>query len=111
MVRGLVVLVLCGGYKPSGVEPCTVSCDLAKQDCPGDLECRADGLCHTPGSELCGSSDASPLDGVPNMPNFVFVTSLTKAPQDLGGLDAADRLCNQRAAAGGLPGTYVAWLS
>jgi hypothetical protein len=110
-VRGLCVLALCSCYNPSGVAPCTVSCDLATQsDCPGGLECRADGLCHAPGVPTCGSSDGGP-DAKSFAANVVFVTSVTKAPQDLGGLAGADQLCHERAVAGGLPGMYVAWLS
>src|SRR5262249_6287034 len=112
MVRGLFVLALFGCYKPSGIEPCSVTCDVAKQDCPGDLECQADGLCQAPGDDSCGSPDGGPPpDARTFAANVVFVTSVTMAPQALGGLDGADRLCNDRAAAGGLPGTYVAWLS
>ena len=41
---------------------------------------------------------------------FVFVTS-TLHTGELGGLAGADAICNERAAAGGLSGTYMAWLS
>jgi cysteine-rich repeat protein len=41
---------------------------------------------------------------------FVFVTS-TLHTGELGGLAGADAICNERAAAGGLTGTYMAWLS
>jgi hypothetical protein len=44
-------------------------------------------------------------------PNVVFVTSEKRAPGSLGGLAGADAFCNHRAAAAGLEGTYVAWLS
>jgi hypothetical protein len=43
--------------------------------------------------------------------NLVFVTSTEQPPSSLGGLAGADALCATRAAAAGLPGTYVAWLS
>jgi hypothetical protein len=47
--------------------------------------------------------------------NFMFVTSTTVDPATLGAgsapLAAADAICNDRAAAAGHPGTYVAWLS
>ena len=42
--------------------------------------------------------------------NIVFVTS-TSQDGNLGGLAGADAICNARAAAAALPGTYVAWLS
>jgi cysteine-rich repeat protein len=41
---------------------------------------------------------------------YIFVTS-TVYSGNLGGLAGADTLCNTRAAAGALPGTYMAWLS
>jgi hypothetical protein len=43
-------------------------------------------------------------------PNYVFVTS-TKLAQPFGGLAGADARCNELAEEGGLPGTYVAYLS
>jgi hypothetical protein len=39
-----------------------------------------------------------------------FVTS-ARYTGDLGGLDGADEICNDHAAAAGLPGSYRAWLS
>jgi hypothetical protein len=42
--------------------------------------------------------------------NIVFVTS-TSQTGNLGGLAGADAICAARAAAAGLPGTYIAWLS
>lgn len=41
---------------------------------------------------------------------LVFVTS-TPMPSNLGGLEGADRVCQQHASRAGLPGTYKAWLS
>lgn len=41
----------------------------------------------------------------------VFVTSTTYTGSAFGGLSGADSICNQRAAAGSLGGTYTAWLS
>jgi len=43
--------------------------------------------------------------------NYMFVTSTTHVPRDLGGLSGADDFCMERAEAAGLPGNYVAWLS
>jgi hypothetical protein len=43
-------------------------------------------------------------------PNIVFTTSTTQTAA-LGGLAGADAICAQRAVAGGLAGTYRAWLS
>jgi hypothetical protein len=45
-------------------------------------------------------------------PNYVFVTStMHDGKYDGMGLARADEICNERAAAANLPGTYVAWLS
>ena len=46
----------------------------------------------------------------PVVSKIIFVTSTTYTG-DLEGLAGADAKCNARAAAGGLPGTYTAWLS
>jgi hypothetical protein len=43
-------------------------------------------------------------------PNIVFVTSTRHSPK-FGGLAGADAICAARATAGGLAGTYKAWLS
>jgi hypothetical protein len=44
-------------------------------------------------------------------PSRVFVTSTTYTGGGFGGLSGADSICNHRAAAGSLGGTYTAWLS
>ena len=44
-------------------------------------------------------------------PSRVFVTSTEYYGGEFGGLSGADSICNQRAAAGSLGGTYTAWLS
>ena len=41
---------------------------------------------------------------------LVFVTSTTHNG-NLGGVAGADAICNARAAAAGLPGSYLAWIS
>src|SRR5262249_25369002 len=44
--------------------------------------------------------------------NIAFVTSTTAVPMTFGSdLAGADKMCMDRASAGGLPGTYVAYLS
>jgi hypothetical protein len=43
--------------------------------------------------------------------NFVFGTSESYDPSTLSPLSVADANCNASAAAAGLPGTYVAWIS
>jgi len=55
------------------------------------------------------AADAPTDAGLPG--NLVFVTSSQHLPVELGGLDVADAVCAGRAAAAGLPGTYIAWLS
>ena len=61
------------------------------------------------GPSDAGGPDAGPADGGPAY-NLVFVTSTTTTGA-MGGLAGADTICAERAAAAGLPGTYVAWLS
>ena len=44
--------------------------------------------------------------------NYIFTTSITYVPGvDFDSLASADEICGDRALKGGLPGTYVAWLS
>lgn len=57
-----------------------------------------------------GSSSDAAIDA-PEPANIVFVTSTKHVPGSLGGLAGADAICQARASAAGLPGTYVAWLS
>jgi len=54
--------------------------------------------------------DARPIDAPDLSPHLVFVTS-THHSGSLGGLAGADMICQQRAQAAGLPGTYQAWLA
>jgi hypothetical protein len=42
--------------------------------------------------------------------NYMFLTN-QRVTGDLGGASGADRLCNDSAAAAGLPGKYIAWLA
>jgi hypothetical protein len=42
--------------------------------------------------------------------NYMFLTK-ERFTGDLGGLNGAERLCNESAAAAGLPGKYIAWLT
>ena len=66
------------------------------------------------GPDDAGTLDSGPPDSGPpdaGLPtNLVFVTS-TRVTAAMGGLAGADAICNARAAAAALPGTYVAWLS
>jgi hypothetical protein len=68
-------------------------------------------------AQIDARSDApiAPPDGAPDAmvvttPNLVFVTS-THHDGNLGGVAGADAICQARAQAAGLPGTYRAWLS
>ena len=58
---------------------------------------------------LANSEMASQLQQVEDY-RFAFYTSTTYSGSGVGGLSGADALCNVRAAAAGLPGTYRAWL-
>jgi hypothetical protein len=43
--------------------------------------------------------------------NYAFITSTQQSVTTIGGVAGADALCDARALAAGLPGTYVAWIS
>jgi hypothetical protein len=62
-----------------------------------------------------GAIDSAPgIDGAPDIgAHLVFVTStlITGDMPPLGGLAGADALCQTRAQATSLPGTYLAWLA
>lgn len=58
----------------------------------------------------CGGSGSDDLVITAPSNNIAFVTSTTQ-DANIGSLTAADAICNTRAAAAGLDGTYVAWLS
>jgi hypothetical protein len=62
--------------------------------------------------DAAGNPDASPASAswTVDLPNLVFVTS-TVLTGNLGGLAGADTVCQARAQAAGLYGTYRAWLS
>lgn len=57
-----------------------------------------------------GTGDTT-TGGLPDGFNWMFVTAQTFVPGELGGLAAADGVCQQAATDAGLGGTYVAWLS
>jgi hypothetical protein len=54
-----------------------------------------------------GDATVQPLTS----PNYAFVTSTVTEIGSIGGLAGADGICQGRADAARLPGTYVAWLS
>jgi hypothetical protein len=96
--------------------------------CDTGLECR-EGMCVDPdapvGTGTSGASQGETDDvdtsgatsndtedtGLEHGPNVVFVTSTQHRPSALGGLEGADAICQMRADAAGLDGTYRAWLS
>jgi cysteine-rich repeat protein len=72
-----------------------------------------DGFVHM-GVEDCDDANADPGDGCSGMCELeyrlVFATSTT-TDGNLGGLAGADMICQTRAAAANLSGTYMAWIS
>lgn len=64
------------------------------------------------GAVAAGDPDAAPptADGATGAHKVVFATS-SEHTGDLGGLDGGDDLCAERAADGGLAGSFRAWLS
>ena len=77
--------------------------------------------CTAQHSLMCLQAGVGGFSNVPHPPvagKYAFATS-TSGPGDMGawsgvtqvGIAGADQTCNARAAAAGLPGSYVAWLS
>jgi hypothetical protein len=64
----VAVAVFAGCYSPATERPCKVSCDVAAGPaaiCPGDQECRGDGLCHAAGESGCPAPEVdAPLADV-----------------------------------------------
>lgn len=56
-------------------------------------------------------ADARPPIDDTDVPHKVLFATSTKHNGDLGGLEGADALCAERAAAAGLEGSFMAWLS
>lgn len=83
------------GRKCVNVKSSRQHCGKCNRKCRPPRVCRR-GTCTLP----CGRGG----------PCFAFLTSSTHAA-NMGGLAGADSICNQRARAAGLPGTYKAWLS
>ncbi|MDQ3369520.1 MAG: hypothetical protein M3680_29175 [Myxococcota bacterium] len=71
-----------------------------------------DGSVIGDGTTGTGDGTGGNTDGPPSTDaNFMFVTSTQQAPAAFGGLAGGDAVCQARASAAGLPGTYVAYLS
>lgn len=106
----------CGdGLVQADVEECDDGALDPGDDCTDQcLKARCgDGAVHV-GVEECDDGDLVSGDGCSSACTLealtVFVTSV-RYTGDLGGLAGADAKCQERAAAAGLPGTYLAWLS
>ena len=84
----------------SAASPCDAAetCSGSDADCPPDepIVCNVDG-------QLC-------IEGACANARRAFVTSTT-TNGDLGGVSGADATCQARAIAGGLTGTFKAWVS
>jgi hypothetical protein len=112
--------------RPLVIAECTVRCNAGQ--CAPSLSCGSDGYCHGDGqTAICG--DGGTADGAtPNgcvgcvtggPYNYVFLTSTTYTPgqphvaggKTFASVADADAICAERAQAGQLPGTFVAWIS
>ena len=118
--RVVMVLLLMGCKLP--ISECFFRCENGH--CAGEFVCGQDGYCHGDGkitgcgvSIVDGGTDGGStcvgcVDPNGGPYNYVFVTSTTYVPgQEFVGLAGADAKCAERASAGGLPGTFKAWLS
>lgn len=95
---------------PDTVQPPTVTCGTnnstycsgVDRNCPS---CTADSRQCTPGNRCVNfwGSECQPA-------RIIFVTQ-NDFQGDLGGLQGADRICQDEAVDAGLPGTFTAWLS
>ena len=93
-------------------------CDDANMDNSDDCVDCSNAACgdgfRQMGVEDCDDGNLNNNDGCSSTcmdePKIVFVTS-TLHTGNLGGLAGADAICNARAQAAALPGTYKAWLS
>jgi Collagen triple helix repeat (20 copies)/Protein of unknown function (DUF1554) len=107
-----------GDPGPQGVQGDPASDTSAATECTGDETLNGDGACVDQLSLITDLSNtvASLESLIGNLPCSilgectVFVTSTT-TDGDIGGLAAADTICNTLASNAGLMGTYKAWLS
>lgn len=108
------VVPVCGNMSTEGVEECDDGNMVNTDACIDCMlpEC-GDGFAHI-GVEECDDGNFVDNDGCTSTclheSKIVFVTS-TMHTGNLGGLAGADAICNARAQAANLPGTYMAWLS
>jgi hypothetical protein len=92
---------------------CDSACDGPCESCVGADTCGQDGTCApvTAGTDPASEcSTGACFGGACADGNIVFVTSEIYNG-NLGGLTGADALCQARATAGCLSGSYMAWLS
>jgi cysteine-rich repeat protein len=105
----------CGdGITQMGVEGCDDGNMIDDDACSNACVAAACGDNVLQPGEECDEGDVLPGDGCSAMClwefRYVFVTSTVHAG-DFGGLAGADAICNLRAQAAGLQGTYMAWIS
>ena len=106
----------CRAAAVCGPSNCSGCCNAQGQCAPGtnNTECGDQGgACSncTTGSQTCTSNRC--VAGPPMLPagaKLVFTTS-GEYTGNLGGIAGADQKCTAAATAGGLTGTYVAWIS
>ncbi len=77
----------------------------------GTIGSDGSGTSTTVGPGTDSSSDGGSSTGADGGPNLVFVTSTLHTGGSLGGVEGADAICQGRAEAAGLAGSYRAWLS
>jgi cysteine-rich repeat protein len=109
------VLAACGdGIVQTGVEDCDDGNRETGDGCSPDCELEVCGDGVVAAHEVCDDGNAIDGDGCSvacqRDAYFVFVTS-ERYPGTFGGLNQADARCAERAAAAGLPGVFLAWLS
>jgi hypothetical protein len=106
-------ILSCSGQCPPAPHPKTASMTLVATPAAGSTfvgwtegPCRgANPTCTIPlNNDIFVSATFGPQA-------YMFVTSTSVVPGKLGGLAGADAECTARAQAGGLPGSYRAWLS
>jgi hypothetical protein len=106
-------VLTCSGVCPPAPHPRTSRLTLVATPAAGSSFIGwSDGPCQgtNPTCNIPLTGDIS-VTGTFGPQAYMFVTSTTVVPGKLGGLAGADAECAARAQAGGLPGTYRAWLS
>jgi cysteine-rich repeat protein len=111
---GMCTAASCGdGLLHAGVETCDDGNMLNTDMCTNACLAAVCGDGFLQGNEQCDDGNNVVADGCSMCtwdPKIAFVTSTTHTG-NLGGLAGADAICQARAQAANLPGTYLAWLS